>query len=296
MDKVKKYLAYDGKVSLICANTTKLIEEIRNIHDLTPTTTAVMGRVATICGIMGLTSTKESGDSITAQIKGTGPCGIIVGIAKRDENISKVKMYMQNPFVELPLKPNGKIDVGGAVGDRGYLTVIKRNELTDKEYTGFVPLVSGEIAEDFADYFATSEQNPTVLALGVLVNKNGVKSAGGYMITLMPDATEDEITKIEYAIGKAPSISELLSSEKSLDDIAKIVTGDENIQELEENFEIKFECDCSKEKFEKGLVSIGKEDLSKIIEEDGKAEIVCQFCNKKYNFTKEELENLSNKI
>lgn len=296
MDKVKKYLAYDGKVSLICANTTRLIEEIRNIHDLTPTTTAVMGRVATICGIMGLTSTKESGDSITAQIKGTGPCGIIVGIAKRDENISKIKMYMQNPFVELPLKPNGKIDVGGAVGDRGYLTVIKRNELTDKEYTGFVPLVSGEIAEDFTDYFATSEQNPTVLALGVLVNKNGVQSAGGYMITLMPDATEDEITKIEDAIGKAPSISELLSSEKSLDEIAKIVTGDENIQELEENFEIKFECDCSKEKFEKGLVSIGKEDLSKIIEEDGKAEIVCQFCNKKYNFTKEELENLIKKI
>lgn len=296
MDKVKKYLAYDGKVSLICANTTRLIEEIRNIHDLTPTTTAVMGRVATICGIMGLTSTKESGDSITAQIKGTGLCGIIVGIAKRDENISKIKMYMQNPFVELPLKPNGKIDVGGAVGDRGYLTVIKRNELTDKEYTGFVPLVSGEIAEDFTDYFATSEQNPTVLALGVLVNKNGVQSAGGYMITLMPDATEDEITKIEDAIGKAPSISELLSSEKSLDEIAKIVTGDENIQELEENFEIKFECDCSKEKFEKGLVSIGKEDLSKIIEEDGKAEIVCQFCNKKYNFTKEELENLIKKI
>lgn len=296
MDKVKKYLAYDGKVSLICANTTKLIEEIRNIHDLTPTTTAVMGRVATICGIMGLTSTKESGDSITAQIKGTGPCGIIVGIAKRDENISKIKMYMQNPFVELPLKPNGKINVGGAVGDRGYLTVIKRNELTDKEYTGFVPLVSGEIAEDFTDYFATSEQNPTVLALGVLVNKNGVQSAGGYMITLMPDATEEEITKIEDAIGKAPSISELLSSEKSLDDIAKIVTGDENIQELEENFEIKFECDCNKEKFEKGLVSIGKEDLSKIIEEDGKAEIVCQFCNKKYNFTKEELEKLLKKI
>jgi len=296
VDKVRKYLAYDGKVSVICANTTELIEKIRNIHDLTPTTTAVMGRVATVCGIMGLTSTKESGDSITAQIKGNGPCGIIVGIAKREENISKVKMYMQNPLVELPLKPNGKIDVGGAVGDRGYLTVIKRNEFTDKEYTGFVPLVSGEIAEDFTDYFATSEQNPTVLALGVLVNKNGVQSSGGYMITLMPDADENEITKIEEAIGKVPSISELLSNGKSLNDIAKIVTGDENIQELEDTFEIKFECDCSKEKFENGLISIGKEDLTKIIEEDGKAEIICQFCNQKYNFTKDELKNLLKKI
>lgn len=296
MDRIEKYLAYDGKASLICANTKNLIEEIRKIHDLTPTTTAVMGRFATICGIMGLTNIKENDDSITVQLKGTGPCGSLVGVIKRENNVSKIKTYIQNPLIELPLKPNGKIDVGGAVGNTGYLNVIKQSDVTDSEYNGLVPLVSGEIAEDFTEYFATSEQKPTVLALGVLVNKDGVEEAGGYMINLMPDATENEISKIEEALNKAPSISELLSQKKSLEEIAKIVTGDENIKLLEDNLEIKFECDCNKEKFEKGLISIGKEDLTKIIEEDGKAEIVCQFCNKKYNFNKEELENLLKKI
>ena len=292
MDKVEKYLAYDGKASIICVNTKDLIEEIRKIHDLTPTTTATMGRVATVCGIMGLTSIKENDDSITVQIKGNGPCGLIVGVIKRQDNISKIKTYMENPLVELPLKSNGKIDVGGAVGHVGYLNVIKQSNITDSEYNGLVPLVSGEIAEDFTEYFATSEQKPTVLALGVLVNKNGVQSAGGYMINLMPDATENEISKIEEALSKSPSISELLAENKTLEEIAMIVTGDENIKLLEDDLQIKFECECNKEKFAEGLVSIGKEDLNKIIEEDGQAEIVCQFCNKKYNFSKYELENL----
>jgi len=292
VDKVEKYLAYDGKASIICVNTKDLIEEIRKIHDLTPTTTATMGRVATVCGIMGLTSIKENDDSITVQIKGNGPCGLIVGVIKRQDNISKIKTYMENPLVELPLKSNGKIDVGGAVGNVGYLNVIKQSNITDSEYNGLVPLVSGEIAEDFTEYFATSEQKPTVLALGVLVNKNGVQSAGGYMINLMPDATENEISKIEEALSKSPSISELLAENKTLEEIAMIVTGDENIKLLEDDLQIKFECECNKEKFAEGLVSIGKEDLNKIIEEDGQAEIVCQFCNKKYNFSKYELENL----
>ena len=274
MDKVEKYLAYNGKVSIICVNTKNLIEEIKNIHDLTPTTTAVLGRFSTVCGIMGLTSIKENDDSITVQIK----------------------TYIQNPLIELPLKENGKIDVGTAVGKTGYLNIIKQNDITDKQYNGLVPLVSGEIAEDFAQYFVSSEQKPTVLALGVLVDKNGVKSAGGYMINLMPDATEEEISKIENAIKKAPSISELLEQNKTLEEICKIVTGDENIQLLQENLQIKFQCDCSKEKFKRGLISIGKDDLQKIIEEDGKADTVCQFCNKKYHFTKDELEELLKKI
>ena len=296
MDKVEKYLAYNGKVSIICVNTKNLIEEIKNIHDLTPTTTAVLGRFSTVCGIMGLTSIKENDDSITVQIKGDGPCGSIVGVITRDYNVSKIKTYIQNPLIELPLKENGKIDVGTAVGKTGYLNIIKQNDITDKQYNGLVPLVSGEIAEDFAQYFVSSEQKPTVLALGVLVDKNGVKSAGGYMINLMPDATEEEISKIENAIKKAPSISEILEQNKTLEEICKIVTGDENIQLLQENLQIKFQCDCSKEKFKRGLISIGKDDLQKIIEEDGKADTVCQFCNKKYHFTKDELEELLKKI
>ena len=182
MDSVKRFLSKNGKVSVICAETTELVEKIKSIHDLTPTTTAVMGRFATICGIMGFTSMKEDDDKLTIQIRGGGPIGTLVSVVKRNEKVSKIKAYMSNPHVELPLKDNGKIDVGGAVGSNGFLNIIKKNEMVDEGYNGLVPLVSGEIAEDFTEYFAKSEQKPTVLALGVLVNKDGVQASGGYML------------------------------------------------------------------------------------------------------------------
>ncbi len=296
MDRIAKFLAHEGRVSLVCAATTDLVEEIRNLHDLTPTTTAAMGRLATISGMMGFTDIKERDDYITIQINGKGPMGTLIAVVKRDATISKVKVCVDNPHVELPLKSNGKLDVGGAVGKDGFINIINKNEMTDSNYTGLVPLVSGEIAEDFTEYFAKSKQKPTVIALGVLVNKLGVKAAGGYMITLMPDATEEDISKIEAALEKAPSISKMVSENKSLEEIARIVTGDENILILDQELELKYECDCSKEKFERGLISIGREELTKIIEEDGQADTVCHFCNKKYHFSKEDLENLLNEI
>ncbi len=296
MDRVTKFLAYDGKVSLVCANTTGLVEEIRKLHDLTPTTTAAMGRFATISGMMGFTDIKEKDDYITLQIKGDGPIGRLISVVKRDNVTSKVKVCIDNPHVELPLKSNGKLDVGGAIGKNGFLNIINKNEVIDTNYTGLVPLVSGEIAEDFTEYFAQSKQKPTVIALGVLVNKDGVKSAGGYMIQLMPDATEEDIVKIEKALENAPTISEMISKNRSLEDIARTVTGDENVLILAQDLSIIYECDCSKERFEKGLISIGKQELSKIIKEDGKADTICHFCNKEYHFSKEELENLLNEI
>ena len=296
MNRITKFLAFNGKASLICANTTDLVEEIRKLHDLTPTTTAVMGRFATISGIIGLTEIKEKEDSMTIQIKGNGPVGSIVSVVKRENNTSIIKAYLENSLIELPLKENGKIDVGSAVGNTGFLNIIKENELTETGYNGLVPLVSGEIAEDFTEYFAKSQQKPTVLALGVLVNKNGVESSGGYLINLMPDATEDEISKIENALEKAPSISKMLSDKLNLEEIAKIVTGDENVIILEDNLKIEYRCDCSKEKFERGLISLGKEEIQKIIEEDGHANTKCHFCGKEYNFGKEELEKLIEKI
>lgn len=291
-DRTAKFLAYEGKVSVICSKTTDLIEYIRNLHDLTPTTTAALGRFATISGIMGHTEIKEEEDSITIQFNGKGPAGIMLAVVEKEANQVFVKACIDNPGVELPLKSNGKIDVSGAVGTSGYLNIIKENGITEKEYNGIVPLVSGEIAEDFASYFARSKQTPTVLALGVLVNKDGVKASGGYMISLMPDATENEITKIEEAIEKAPTISEMLDTEKSLEEIAKIITGDERLQLIEDNIIIGYRCDCSKEKFARGLTSLGKEEIKNIIEEDGKAEAKCHFCNKIYTFSKEELEAL----
>ncbi len=196
MNRVAKFLAYDGKVSLICTNTTELVEEVRKLHDLTPTTTAAVGRFATVSGMMGFTDIKEKDDYITLQIKGDGPIGKLISVVKRDEVTSKVKVCVDNPHAELPLKSNGKLDVGGVIGKNGFLNIINKNEVTDTNYTGLVPLVSGEIAEDFTQYFAQSKQKPTVIALGVLVNKDGVKSAGGYMIQLMTDANEEVIVKV----------------------------------------------------------------------------------------------------
>lgn len=232
MDRVKRFLAHGGKASVICAETTELVEETRKIHDLTPTTTAAMGRFVTICGMMGLTDTKEDDNKITVQIEGRGPVGSLVCSVRREENVSKVKAYIENPYVELPIREDGKLDVGGAVGNNGYLNVVKKNILTDSDYSGLVPLTSGEIAEDFARYFVESEQKPTVLALGVLVDQNGTKASGGYMINLMPDATEEVIVAIENAIKGIPNISNLIAEGKSLEEIAKMVTGDENAEEI----------------------------------------------------------------
>ena len=292
-NKAIKFLAYNKKVSIMCIDTTELVEHIRKTHDLTPTVTAAAGRVATVASMMAHLEIKELTDNITIQIKGTGPIGSMVAVSSlENKKMANVKMYVQNPHVELPLKPNGKIDVGGAVGAEGYLNVIKQNELTNSNYNGLIPLVSGEIAEDFTEFFAKSEQKPTALALGVLVNKDGVKRAGGYIINLMPDATDEEISKIEESLKMAKPISEMLDDEMSLEDIARIVTGDECVEILEQDLDVIYKCNCSKEKIERGIISLGKEEISKIIDEDGKLEAECHFCHKKYNFSIEELKEI----
>lgn len=294
MDRTIKGLAWEGKVSIIVAETTELIEKIRNLQNLTPTTTAVLGRVATISGMMGLTEIKEKEDSITIQINGKGPVGSIVAVVKRENSQSLIKIYTQNPAVELPLNAKGKIAVGQAVGTDGFLNIIKENEFTEKSYNGIVPLVSGEIAEDFTQYFAQSSQKPTVIALGVLVDQNGVKKSGGYMLQLMPDATEQEISKIEKAIADVAPISQMLEQGMSLEEIARTVTGDENALFLINDLSIEFKCDCSKERFADGLACIGKQELENILREDGKADTKCHFCNQEYHFSKEELEEIKN--
>ena len=292
MNRVAKFLAHEGRVSLVCANTTEMINEIKNIHDLTPTTTAALGRFATITGMMGFTEIKDTEDYLTVQMNGKGPMGTLISVVRREAFTSKVKVCTDNPHVEIPLKANGKLDVSGAVGQNGFLNIINKNEVTDTNYTGLVPIVTGEIAEDFTEYFAKSQQKPTVIALGVLVNKDGVQAAGGYMIQLMPDATEEDIVAIEKALEKAPSISQMIDENKSLEEIARTVTGDNDIMILAQELDMKYECDCSREKFERGLISIGKEELEKIINEDGKANIICNFCKEEYNFDKNDLEEL----
>lgn len=291
LNKIAKFIAYDGKVSLVCIDSTQMVEEARKIHDLSPVATAAFGRVLTMTAIMA-NDMKNETDKITVQVKGNGPIGTMLAIAN---NIPKVKGYIENPQADVPLNDFGKLDVGRAVGSEGFINVVKDIGLK-KPYVGISPLVSGEIADDFTKYFVDSEQRQAALTLGVLVNKNGVKAAGGYFITPMPDVTEDILTSIEDAIFKAGPMSRMLDEGVPLEEIAKRITGDEDAEMLEENEALVYECDCSKEKMEKGLKSIGKEKLKEIIDEDGKAEIVCHFCNEKYYFSKEELEEILKRI
>lgn len=284
-DKIIKLLAYEGKISVICANTTELVENARKIHDLSPVATAAFGRLLTITAIMG-NEMKSKDNKLTIQIKGNGPLGTMLTTS---DNFPRIKGYVANPIVDLPLNDMGKLDVGGAVGNIGFINVIKDIGLKEP-YVGICPLVSGEMAEDFTEYFAKSEQKNTAVALGVLVDRNGVKSAGGYIITPMPDATEEEISKIEQSIFKAGAISKMLDKNMTLLEIAKAVTGDEDVQIIKENITPVYECDCSKEHMEEGLETLDKTVLKEMIEEDGKAELLCHFCNKKYEFNKEELE------
>ena len=290
-DRIKKFLAYNGRISVICANTTELVEEARKVHDLSPVATAALGRVLTITALMA-NEMKEKEDKITVQIKGNGPIGTILAVAN---NVPEVKGYVQNPYVDLPLNEFGKLDVGGAVGQDGYIHVIKDIGLKEP-YIGISNLTSGEIADDFTNYFVNSEQRQAAVSLGVLVDKNGVREAGGYLITPMPDATEEDISNVEKGIFEAGAISKMLDEKLSLIDIAKKVTGDKNIKVIEDCKVPVYKCDCSKEKMKTALISIGKKEIEDIIKEDGKAELVCHFCNKKYDFNKEELEEIKRKI
>jgi len=287
MNKIARFLAYNGKINIICISTTDLVEEARKIHDLSPVATAALGRTLTMGAIMA-SNMKGENDKITLQVKGNGP---IEGITVTADSEMKIRGYVGNSKVEVPLREDGKLNVGEAVGKEGYIYIIKDIGLKDP-YIGVSKIVTGEIAEDFANYYYTSEQKSTAVALGVLVNKDGVKASGGYIISAMPDATEDELFILEERIKEAKPISQMLDENMSLLDIAKDITGDINIQELEEVKEPVYECNCSKERMETALMSIGKEELINILNEEEKAEIICHFCNTNYNFNKEELQKI----
>ena len=289
-DNIVKFLAYNGRIAITCAETTMLVEKARNTHDLSPVATAALGRLLTMGVIMG-SDLKSEKDNITLQIKGDGPIGRMVAVVNKN---LQIKGMVENPQVDAPLNEFGKLDVGGVVGYNGYVNVIKDIGLKEP-YIGVIPISSGEIAEDFARYFTESEQTRSAVALGVLVDKNGVKKAGGHLLTAMPDATDEDITKIEKSIFEAGAISKMLDDNLSLVEIAKKVTGDKNVKVIQTDMHPIYECDCSKEKIEKALQALDKNEINKIIEEDGKAEIICHFCNKKYLFSKEDLINLVNK-
>ena len=285
MDKLKKFMAHADMVRLSCVETTELVEEAREIHQTNPTPTAALGRTLTMAVLMG-TMMKNEADKLTIQILGDGPAGQIIAVSNKN---GEVKGCIANPMAEAPLKPNGKLNVSAIIG-KGQLNVIKDIGLKEP-YVGNVPLQTGEIAEDFAYYYAMSEQTASAVALGVLVEKDGsVKKAGGYVLQIMPDTPDEIISLIEQRLKESKSITQMLEEGMTLEEIAKYISDDLATHEVEE-LHPKYKCDCSRERMEKALISIGRKDIMELAE-DEETELTCQFCNKKYKFSKEEILNL----
>lgn len=280
-----------GTFRVFLGDMTKMAEDIRKINDSTPTATAILGRVTTAASLIGMMS-KNYEDRLTITVNGGGPAGKITAVADGHGN---VKAYMVNPTVDLPLNAAGKLDVGGAVGVDGSITVIKDFGFGNP-YVGQTPLVSGEIAEDLASYFANSEQLATAVALGVLVDVDySVKQAGGFLIQVLPYPDEKILTKLEENISKVTSITSMLEECKDIYEVHDRIFEGIEMEIMDETYP-ELRCDCSEERMEQALISIGKKDLQEIIDEDGKAEIVCHFCRKKYQFDKEHLQRLLDQI
>jgi len=285
-DYIIRAMAANNQISVISATTKELVEKARELHQTSPVATAALGRLMTAAAMMG-TQLKGENDLLTLQIKGSGPLG---GMVVTTNAKAEVKGYVYNPEVELPLNNAGKLDVSEALG-LGIMTIIKDIGLK-KPYIGQTHLVSGEIAEDLTYYFATSEQVPSVVALGVLIDRDcTVKQSGGFILQLLPDAEDDLIDKLEENISKMPSITSLLEDNYSPEDIIKLVLGDLDLV-IHEKVETKFSCNCTKDRVEKALISVGRKDIQEMIDDGETIELNCHFCSKKYNFTIDELENI----
>lgn len=289
-DYVIRATAGDGQVRAFVATTTNMVEEARRLHDTTKVATAALGRTITATSMMGLMM-KNEGDKITVIIKGGGPIGSILATSNSK---GIVKGYVENPYVEVPDYENGKLNVAAAVGTNGVVKVTKDLGLREP-YNGAYPIVSGEIAEDLTHYFALSEQTPSIVALGVLTTGLHVEHAGGLIVQLMPDATEETISQLEQNISKLSSITTMMSEGKTPEDILSIVLDGLNPRILDK-IEVGFECECSKERVKKVLIAIGKYELQAIIDEQQEAEIGCQFCSSKYKYTEEELREILNEM
>lgn len=285
-DTLLRAIARDAGIQICAASTTKLVERAHEIHNTTPLATAALGRTLTATAIMGSQLKVEDG-SVTVQIKGNGPLGAIVCVGDSD---GYVRGYLQDPAVDLPLRADGKLNVGGGVG-RGYLMVIKDIGLRDP-ITGTVALVNGEIAEDLTRYFAESEQIPSACALGVLVDTDcSVKCAGGWLVQLMPGVKDSDIDKLEANLAKLESMTAMLDKGMSLEDIIRAVLDGFEVDFLQTS-EIGYRCACSREKVERALISMGKTELCKMAEEQENSEVTCQFCDKIYRFSRAELQEL----
>ena len=286
-DQLLRAITKDGCVKAVAVSTRDLTERARQIHHTLPVATAALGRTLAAASMMG-NALKGDGASVTLQIKGGGPLGKLLAVSDNEGN---VRGTVDNPAVDLPLRPDSKLDVGTAVGFDGTLTVIR--DLNMKEpYVGSVGLLGGEIAEDLAAYFVESEQIPTACGLGVLVDRDqSVLAAGGYLIQLLPGAGEDVISKVEGGVMAAGSVTGMLQAGDGPEEMLRRLLSDFELEILEET-PVEYRCYCSRERMERALVSLGPEELRALIDEQGQAELHCQFCDNVQTFTREQLEEL----
>ena len=286
-DKLVRAISKDGFVKAAAVSTRELTERARQIHDASPVATAALGRLLAAGSMMG-NDLKGDGASVTLRIKGDGPLGTLLVVS---DNQGNVRGSVQTPQAALPVREDGKLDVGGGVGHTGTLTVIKDLNLKEP-YVGSVELLGGEIAEDIASYFVESEQIPTACGLGVLVDRDrSVLRAGGYLIQLLPGAPEGIIDRLEKGIMEAGPVTKLLLDNDDPESLLRRVMKDFELEILE-TVPVEYRCYCSRERVSRALISMGREELSSLIAEQGQADLSCQFCDKVYHFSKEELEGL----
>ena len=284
-DQLIRAISSDGRVKAVAVSTRDLTERARQIHKTLPVATAALGRALAAASMMG-NALKEDGASVTLQIKGGGPLGTLLAVS---DNQGNVRGTVDAPQVDLPLRPDGKLDVGAAVGQDGTLTVIR--DLNMKEpYVGSVGLLGGEIAEDLAAYFVESEQIPTACGLGVLVDRDqSVLAAGGYLIQLLPGAGEDTIAKVEGSLMAAGAVTGLLRDDPDPEAMLRRALSDFDLEILEKS-PIEYRCYCSRERMERALISLGAEELQSMIDEHGSADLTCRFCDNVQHFSREDLE------
>lgn len=290
-DILVKATAKNGMIRIVAAITTDLVSEATGIHNCTPTAAAALGRMLTGGSLMG-SMLKSEKDVVTLQISGGGEAGSIVVTSYSDAG---VKGYISNPKVDLSLNEKGKLDVGGAIGRNGNLLVIRDLGLKEP-YVGQVPIYSGEVAEDFAYYFTVSEQTPSAVSLGVLVDRDmTIKASGGFIIQMMPDADELLADLITYRLQETPPITEMISKGMNITEILEFIFDGMDLK-IMESIVPQYKCDCSREKVERALISIGEKDLNEIYNEGKSEELKCHFCNKNYVFTNEEIGELIKKL
>ena len=284
-DQLIRAISKDGHIKATAVSTRALTERARQIHKALPVATAALGRTLAAVSMMG-NALKEDGASVTLQIKGGGPLGTLLAVS---DNQGNVRGTVDNPVVDLPLRPDGKLDVGAAVGHEGTLTVIR--DLNMKEpYVGSVSLLGGEIAEDLAAYFVESEQIPTACGLGVLVDRDqSVLAAGGYLIQLLPGAGEDVIAKVEGSLMAAGPVTGLLRNDPDPEAMLRHALSDFDLEILERS-PIEYRCYCSRDRMERALISLGPEELQAMIDAQGSADLTCRFCDNVQHFSRADLE------